>query len=116
MNFVSDVSFIGLVLLFIIAEVCSSVLNIRSNSFYNYFHFTGGALTFIFIFSLTGNHILSLLATEAVGILWEIYEWARWKFFQKKKIYQPELTDTRNDLLLDLFGAIVMYVMLLFLT
>lgn len=99
-------SSIGLILLFILAEVCGEILKIRKNSFYRLFHFTGGALTFLFFFSLIPNTILCLILTETVGVLWEIYEWIRWKLSPKKKLNKLERKDTIEDLILDMGGAI----------
>ena len=105
------VSFAGLIILFLLGEVCGYVLKIRANSFYAFFHFTGGALVFLFLHSFLANYYVCLLLTELVGVLWEIYEWALWKYFLKKKLFKPERNDTRNDLILDFIGGTVMLIL-----
>lgn len=97
----------GLFVLFVVSEICGHILKIKSQKFYMPFHFTGGVLTFLFLNSFIKNLVLSVLFVFIVGVLWEIYEWLRWKYFLKEKMYKPEKGDTLNDLVLDIVGAIV---------
>lgn len=80
---------IGLIILFVSAEMASFVFKIHSNIFYRVFHFVGGALTYLFFLNLTQNRLLSLGLVLAIGILWEIHEWI---------------------LLMDILGALLFYV------
>lgn len=105
-NQLLQASLVGLILLFVLAEICGGVLKIRRNSFYRLFHFTGGCLTFLFFFSLIPNPILCLILTETVGILWEIYERIRFKLSPKKKVKKLGRKDTIEDLVLDMAGGI----------
>jgi len=89
------------------------MLNIRNEKFFNYFHFSGGLVLTLFFFSFVGNYSLSLLLTFVTGIVWEVYEWASWKYFLKKKKYKPMKKDTKNDLILDMVGGVVAIVILL---
>jgi len=62
---------------------------------------------FLFLNNFINNSILGVLFVFIVGVLWEIYEWLRYRYFFKEKIYKPEKIDTINDLILDTLGAIV---------
>lgn len=101
---------VSLFLLFILSEAMGFVAKIRSNKFFTVFHFAGGGLAYLLFLNLTKNNLLSLLLVVVVGILWEIHEWILWKFFLKKRIYRPGGADTKEDLLMDLLGALVFYV------
>jgi hypothetical protein len=105
-NSLFPTSLTGLITLFILSEICGQVFKIRNNSFYRIFHFTGGCLTFLFLFSMIPNTILCLILTEIVGVFWEIYEWIRWKYFGRKKIDRPQKKDTLEDLVLDFTGGV----------
>lgn len=45
-----------------------------------------------------------------IGILWEFHEWMEDYYFLTSR--QPNLTDTMNDLLMDLFGAVFIILIL----
>jgi predicted membrane protein len=115
MNNLTLAAFGGLACLFILAEISGSVFKIYSNRFYSYFHFVGGALTFLFWQSLMNNLISCLLLTGLVGVLWEIYEYFDWKLFRKRKIYKPQDNDTINDLIMDMLGGLAVVIILAFL-
>lgn len=111
MNYMTTtIPYILLVLLaiFLAAEVCGYILKIRSKNFFYAFHFAGGVFICLLFYILTQNSIVSLAATFAIGILWEIYEWVLWKYFLKKKIYKPERTDTIKDIIFDMLGAVTL--------
>lgn len=101
---------IGLIILFISAEVASFVYKIYFDKFYVVFHFVGGSLTYLLFLNLTKNRLLSLGLVLTIGILWEIYEWLLWKFFLRKRQFKPGGKDTKNDLLMDILGALLFYV------
>jgi hypothetical protein len=107
------ISFSSLVVLYALANFCGFVVKIQSDWFYAPFHLVGGALTFLFFHSFLPNYVVCLFLTEAVGILWEVYEWLLWKYFLKKKIYKPQADDTRNDLILDFAGALLIGILLM---
>ncbi len=100
-------SFLGLVIIFTVANISGFMLNIRNDKFFNYFHFLGGLVVTLFFFSFTSNYTQALFLTLLTGILWEVYEWVSWKYFLKKKKYKPMKKDTRNDLILDMVGGMV---------
>lgn len=100
-------SLLGLVSLVILSYITTFAFHIRSDEFYNYFHLAAGILAMFFFYSLTTNFLLSILLTELIGIIWEVYEWLEWKIILKKKKYQPQPDDTKNDLVLDFVGSLV---------
>jgi hypothetical protein len=100
-------SSIGLIVLFILANLADRIFHIYRNSFYSLFHFIGGAVSFLFWYSLTGLRGVSLLLVLITGVVWEIYEWIRWKYFTHKKHDKPENKDTLNDLVFDILGGTV---------
>ena len=100
----------GMAALFVAAEVCSFVFKIHAEKFYRIFHFAGGALTYLLFLNLTQNRLLSLGLVFGTGVLWEIHEWVLWKFFLKKKVYKPGGRDTKDDLLMDVLGALLFYI------
>jgi hypothetical protein len=102
-------------MVYVMAEVSNFVFKIYSNNYYSVFHFVGGALTYLLLLSITQNSILSLVGVLIVGILWEIHEWLLWKYFLKKGIYKPEREDTMNDIIFDVLGGIVVYILILIL-
>ena len=114
MNVPTIAIFLIVLLIYIVAEVSSFVFKIYTNSYYSVFHFVGGGLTYLLLLSITKNTILSLVGVLVVGILWEIHELILWKYFLKKRIYKPEKKDTRNDIILDLLGGVVVYILILF--
>lgn len=99
---------------FALAEISSFVFKIRTNIYYSFFHFVGGGLTYLFLLSIINNNIVSLIGVLVVGILWEIHEWILWKYILKKKRYKPEKKDTLNDIVLDIFGGLTVYFLILF--
>ncbi len=100
--------------MFLAAEFCDHILKITDQKFYSFFHLLGGAFVFLFFDSLLSSYPLSLFLTLVVGVAWEIYEWALWKYFLKKKKYKPEAKDTRNDLIVDMTGATISLLVLEF--
>lgn len=106
--------FIVLVLLYLVSEFCFYVLKITDQKFYSFFHLMGGSFIFLLINSFTKNYLISIATTLAIGILWEVHEWALWKYFLKKKKYKPETRDTRNDLVVDMTGATIALLVLEF--
>lgn len=101
-----------MLLIYVIAEVSSFVFKIYTNSYYSVFHFVGGGLTYLLFLSITRNVILSLVGVLIVGILWEIHELILWKYFLRKRVYKPERKDTRNDIVLDVLGGFVVYILM----
>lgn len=105
---------ISLLGLFVTAEAASFIFKVHSQRFYVVFHLAGGALVYLLFWNLIQNPFLSLFLVFVVGVLWEIHEWLLWKFFLKKKIYKPGGKDTLNDLLMDVLGAFLVYVVQIF--
>lgn len=101
---------IGLIILFVSVEICAFVFKIHSDRFYRVFHFAGGALTYLLFLNLTQNRLVSLGLVLVIGVLWEIHERILWKFFLKKSVYKPGGRDTKDDLLMDILGALLFYV------
>jgi hypothetical protein len=108
---IPTVIFLVMVLVCVIAEVSDFVFKIHSNKYYSVFHFVGGGLTYLLILSITKNSCISLFGVLVVGVLWEIHEWLLWKFILKKKLYKPGEKDTLNDLVMDILGAFIFYVL-----
>ena len=104
----------GLVILFLAAELACFVFNIHSNIFYRVFHFAGGALIYLLFLNLTEDRLLSLGLVILIGVLWEIHEWILWKFVLKKRLYKPGGRDTKDDMLMDILGASLFYVIEIF--
>ena len=104
----------GLGILYVLAQISTFVFDITDNEYYNYFHFTGGVLTGLLMYSFTNNYVSALLLTIVVGGLWEVHEWMLWKFFYHKKKFKQEKDDTINDLVLDSVGALTALVVLSF--
>ena len=107
-------SALGLIFLFLLSEITGSVFKIYRNSFYSYFHFVGGGITFLFWYSLIQIKMVCLFLTLATGIVWEIYEWVRWKYFIKEKKKKPQRGDTATDIILDVVGGILITVLFSF--
>ena len=101
----TTLSFLALILLYALANICDRVFNIHSNKFYKMFHFAGGFFVYIFINSLISNKLVSLFGVILVGVVWEIYEWLFWKYVSKRKIDKPQKKDTTNDLFMDFWGG-----------
>lgn len=108
-------SFMGLMTLVSISHITSFIFHIMDDQFYNFFHLSAGILAVFFFYSISNNYIISIILTELLGIAWEIYEWCLWKLVLKKKKYQPQVEDTRNDLFLDFGGALMGILILSFL-
>jgi VanZ family protein len=106
-NNLTYLSLAGMVGLYLLSNYTGYVLHIAKDGFYAPFHFLGGALTGIFVFSLTNEPFLSVMITLMIGVLWEAYEQVFWRLFIKKKKYRPGYQDTINDLILDVVGAVV---------
>lgn len=96
----------GLVGLVILARITTYLFHIRSDQFYSYFHLTAGILAVFLFYSFTGSYVLSIFLTLLLGIAWEVYEWYEWKLIVKKKKFQPQPDDTRNDLVVDFVGSL----------
>lgn len=107
-------SFIGLVSLVIVSHITSFVFHILSDRFYSFFHLAAGILAAFFFYAFTQNYIISVVLTVFLGIAWEVYEWYEWKLILKKKKFQPQPDDTRNDLLVDLLGSLIGVALLFF--
>lgn len=99
-------SLFGLVILFLLAQIATFKYSITRNRFYAPFHFVGGFLSAIFLFSFTGNYLAAVFGTIGIGVLWEIYEYLLWRFVLKEKRFKQERQDTLNDLVLDFVGGI----------
>lgn len=100
-------SFFGLVLLFILDIFSVFLLKIKSNHYYDVFHFLGGFLATLFFFSFLNFFIqrklvFSLTLTLVLGLLWELAEFLFWKLTGK---FKPEKADTIKDLFLDIAGG-----------
>ena len=106
MNISTTFTVIALVFVFVLSQICGYIFNIRADKFYKSFHFTGGFLTYILGDSLSLNKIAGLIFVVFVGIAWEIYEWALWKYLSKKNIDRPRKKDTTNDLTMDFVGGL----------
>ncbi len=105
-------SLIGLIGLVILSYITSFAFHILNDRFYSVFHLTAGILAAFFFYSFTQNHILSIILTMVVGIVWEVFEWYQWKWILKKKKYQPKPDDTKNDLIVDFAGSLIGVVIL----
>lgn len=100
-------SFVGLIFLVIVSYITAFAFDVLNDRFYSVFHLAAGILATFFFYSFTQNHILSIILTMVVGIAWEIFEWYQWKWILKKKKYQPQADDTRNDLGVDFVGSLI---------
>lgn len=107
-------SFLGLLTLVITANITSFVFHILNDRFYNPFHLAAGILAVCFFYSFTHAVVPAVVLTMLLGIAWELYEWCLWKYILKKKKYQPQPADTRNDLLLDFAGSLIGIALLVF--
>ncbi len=112
MNTITLLSALGLLFIFILAEVSYLRFKIYSDRFYSFFHFAGGIISYLFFYGVTNDYKTSFFFVVATGILWEIYEWVEWKYFRKKIIDKPRTKDTIEDLILDVIGAGVMLILL----
>ena len=101
---------VGMIILLITAEVMSHYFKIHSDKFYVIFHFAGGALSFLLFLNLFNNKLLAFFLVLVIGILWEIHEWILWKLSIKTKLYKPKSKDTICDLVMDISGALIFYV------
>jgi VanZ family protein len=99
--------FLGLILVFLISEICGRVFNIKKDAYYAHFHFVGGFLVCLFFFALLRDKLLTVALTGVTGVLWEIYEYFRYTYLPKKITIKLTKKDTRNDLLLDFLGALL---------
>ena len=63
-------SLIGLVTLFVLAQIATFVFKISRNRFYTIFHFAGGFLSTLFFFSFVANYAVALFLTVLLGVLW----------------------------------------------
>jgi hypothetical protein len=100
------VSTLGLILLFVLAQISTFKFNIIRNRFYAPFHFAGGFLVGTLLFSLTGNYIYTVFGTIGVGFLWEVYEYLLWRFVLKEDRFKQEKMDTIADIVLDFAGGL----------
>ena len=107
-------SLVGLMVLFIGANASNLVFKIRDERYYGVYHFAGGFLMTLFLFSVFGDKWLALALAVVTGLLWEVYEWLLWKYFLKKKKYKPQRQDTINDLFLDFLGGLTAVMILFF--
>lgn len=99
-------SLTGLVGLVILSHITTFLFHIRNDEFYRYFHLTAGILAVFLFYSFIGSYVLSIVLTILLGIAWEVYEWYEWKLVVKKKKFQPQQDDTKNDLVVDFVGAL----------
>ncbi len=109
-------SILGLIALFVLAQVSSFKFNITRSRFYAPFHFAGGFLVGTLLFSLSGNFAYAVSGTLAVGLLWEAYEYLLWRFVLKKKRFKQERGDTIEDVILDIFGGLTASLILIILS
>lgn len=100
------VSTLGLILLFVLAQISTFKFNIIRNRFYAPFHFAGGFLVSSLLFSLTGNFIYAVFGTLGVGFLWEVYEYLLWRFVLHEDRFRQEKMDTIADVVLDFAGGL----------
>lgn len=100
-------SLIGLASLVILSYITSFAFHILNDRFYSVFHLVAGILAAFFFYSLTGSYIFSVVLTQCVGVVWEVFEWYQWKWILKKKKYQPQPDDTKNDLIVDFVGSLI---------
>lgn len=91
----------------IVAQIANYVFHVDNDNFFAPFHFACGALVAIIIAQILGNYGAAVYLTLVVGLAWEVYEVLLWKFVLKKKKFAPDPIDTRNDLVLDLIGAML---------
>jgi len=105
-NISTTYSAFALLFVFILSYTCDWVFKIRSDKFYRLFHFAGGFLIYILADSLSIGKIAGLIFVVLVGIAWEIYEWAFWKYISKTNIDRPKKKDTTNDLIMDFVGGL----------
>ena len=99
-------SLLGLITLFVLAQIATFTFKITRNRFYSPFHFAGGFLVAFLLFSITGNYLYAVFGTLGVGVLWEIYEYLLWILVLKEKRFKQERKDTINDLILDVLGGL----------
>lgn len=102
---------IALLFVFVLSYLCGLLFKIKADKFYRPFHFAGGFLAFMFTHSLVSNKILCLFSVILIGIGWEIYEWGFWKFLVKRRSEKPEKKDTINDLVMDLSGGFLAFLL-----
>ena len=100
-------SLLGLISLYLIAQVTNFIFGIQNDKFYAPFHFAAGVMLGILFFTLTKNTFLTILLTLLIGILWEVYEYLMWKYVLKKNKFKPRRQDTINDLFLDFLGTLL---------
>ncbi len=100
------VSTLGLILLFVLAQVATFKFNIIRNRFYAPFHFAGGFLVATLFYSFTGNYFYAVVGALGVGFLWEVYEYLLWRFVLKEDRFKQEKMDTIADIVLDFAGGL----------
>jgi len=98
---------IGLISLFLVAQITTYIFGILSDRFYAPFHFLAGVMLGLLFYSITLNGLATILISLSIGTLWEVYEYLMWKFVLKKKIYKPKKSDTIADFCLDFLGVVV---------
>jgi len=106
-------SLLGLISLFVLAQLATFIFKITRNRFYSLFHFAGGFLVSTLLFRLSGNYLYAIFGTLGIGVLWEIYEYLLWRFVQKDDKFKQERKDTINDIVLDFLGGITAIVIFL---
>lgn len=109
-------SILGLIVLFVLAQIATFKFNITRSRFYAPFHFAGGFLIGTLLFTISGNFAYSVSGTLAVGLLWEVYEYLLWKFVLKKKRFKQERLDTIEDVIFDFFGGLTASLILIILS
>ncbi|KKU57470.1 MAG: hypothetical protein UX80_C0015G0004 [Candidatus Amesbacteria bacterium GW2011_GWA2_47_11b] len=100
-------SLLGLISLYLIAQVATFIFGIRNDKFYAPFHFVAGVFLGIIFFALSKNPFSTISLTLLAGILWEVYEYSMWKHVLKKSKFKPKRQDTINDLFLDFLGTLL---------
>jgi len=106
-------SLIGLILLFVLAQIATFVFKITRDHFYRPFHFAGGFLTASLIYSINPNILIVILGTLLVGVLWEVYEYMLWRFILKDDRFKQEREDTIEDIALGFLGGLAAVVIFL---
>lgn len=104
----TTISLLALFIIFLVSRITDYVFKIRNDTFYRPFHFAGGFFVTLAAFDITKSFISSIVITIIIGLLWEAYEWALWRYipYFHKRENKPGIEDTKNDLLLDLLGSV----------
>lgn len=116
MPIVLTISFIALVVIFLASTLTSFKISYEKGYWlFEVFHLSAGFFVAMFFSSLFASERLIVLATLAIGVLWEVFELMRSRsrkldtLLSRLKIKQGKITlpDTLLDLFLDLAGALL---------